>query len=242
VRRVYFLAAALFFASFILLTTSPRESSAQNSVAPKTVAYGALEQDVLKEINLARTRPAEYAAYLEQLRPYFVGKELREPGKPALVTAEGVAALDEAIRFLRSAKPVPAFTMSAGMCYGARELVKDQGATGATGHKGADGSFCEQRAKRFGTWTDPIGEDIAYGNDTPRDRVIAWLIDDGVANRGHRARLFNTSYKVVGVACGDHKMGGMCVITFAAGFADKLDAAQPKPGNKAVAPASAKRL
>jgi len=242
VRRIYFFAPLLAFFAFILLTSSLRATKAQNSVAPKSVAYGATEQDVLKEINLARTHPAEYAAYLEQLRPYFVGKELRQPGKPALMTEEGVAALEEAIRFLRSAKPVPAYSMSLGMSSGARELVKDQGATGATGHRGADGSFCEQRAKRFGSWTDPIGEDIAYGNDTARDRVIAWLIDDGVANRGHRARLFNTSYKVVGVACGDHKMGGMCVITFAGGFSDRPAAAQTKGGNKTVVPASAKRF
>ena len=234
-RRFRYFAPLLAFASALFLTSSPSVTSAQNSVAPKAVAYTTLEQDVLKEINLARTHPAEYAAYLEQLRPYFVGKELRQPGKPALVTEEGGPALDEAIRFLRAAKPVPAFNMSSGMCSGARELVKDQGTTGATGHKGTNGGFCEERAKLYGTWDDPIGEDISYGNDTARERVIAFLVDDGVANRGHRTRLFSTGYKVVGVACGDHKMGGMCVVTFAAGFCDKIDASKPQAGRKVAA-------
>jgi uncharacterized protein YkwD len=228
-RRPFALVSLLAFAFAALFFPALRRASAQSSIAPKAAAYQALEQDVFKEVNLVRTHPAEYAAYLEQMRPYFAGKEFRQPGRPALVTAEGVAALDEAIRFLRAAKPAPAFTISAGMSSGARELVKDQSATGATGHRGADGSFLEQRATRFGTVIDPVGENISYGNDdTARDRVIAWLVDDGVASRGHRKRLFETSYKVVGVACGDHEMGGMCVITFAGGFSDNLDKSKPQ--------------
>jgi uncharacterized protein YkwD len=231
-RRLIYCVSLLVSTAALIHLPTIRETRAQNSVAPKAAAYNAMEQDLLKEMNLARTHPTEYAAYLVQLRSFYVGKELRQPGKPALVTDEGVSALDEAIRFLRAAKPVPAFNMSVGLCSGGRELVKDQGATGATGHRGADGSFCEQRSKRYGTWSDPIGEDISYGNDTARERVMAFLIDDGVANRGHRMRLFNTNYKVVGVACGDHKMGVMCVITFAGGFSDKPDTAKSLTGRK----------
>ena len=72
-----------------------------------------------------------------------------------------------------------------------------------------------------------------------RERVIALLVDDGVANRGHRTKLFSTDYRVVGVACGGHKMGAMCVITFAGGFSDKANSAHPQPGRKA---AEAKRF
>src|SRR2546423_3726859 len=171
-RRLSYSVSLLACASLLLSLRPFGETRGQNSVAPKAAVYGALEQDVLKEINLARTRPAEYAAYLEQLRPFYAGKEFRQPGKPALTTEEGAPALEEAIRFLRAARPVPPYDLSVGMCSGARELVKDQGATGATGHKGADGSFCEQRTQRFGTWQDPIGEDLSYRNDTARDRGI----------------------------------------------------------------------
>ena len=181
----------------------------------------------MQEINLARTRPAEYAAYLEQLRSRYVGNEYRYPGRSGFVTAEGVRALEEAIGFLRAAKPIPALTLSRGMCSGARELVKDQAGTDTTGHKGVDGSFCEQRTRRFGIWTEPIGENLSYGVDTARERVITFLIDDGVANRGHRKRLLDASFKVAGVACGDHKLGAMCVITLAGGFSDGTKAVQP---------------
>ena len=110
------------------------------------------------------------------------------------MTQEGTRALDEAISFLRAARPAPPSSLSQGMRSGAFELVKDQRGTDTTGHRGRDGSFCEQRAQRFGSWREPIGENLTYGNDTARERVLTLLIDDGVANRGHRKRLLDSSF------------------------------------------------
>ncbi|HJQ32572.1 MAG TPA: CAP domain-containing protein [Pyrinomonadaceae bacterium] len=234
------------FACALLLSAAatPTKTGAQQIVNTKSSASAAamLEQDIVSEINLVRTRPAEYAAYLEKLRPMFSGKEYRRPGLPGLMTEEGTQALDDAIAFLRAARPAPALTLSLGMCSGARELVRDQSASGATGHQGADGSFCEQRAARFGSWTDPIGENLSYGTDDARERVITLLIDDGFANRNHRKRLLDPTFKVAGVACGNHKLGSMCVITLAAGFAEGA-AKTAKPGDKKTAiPAGARRF
>ncbi|HWS56584.1 MAG TPA: CAP domain-containing protein [Pyrinomonadaceae bacterium] len=223
--------AAVFLVCACALLTLP----AAGRVRPQQLAinppasYEALEQDLAREINLARTRPAEYAAYVEQLRPLFSGRELRRPGRPAFITEEGVGALDEAARALRSAKPVGALEVSEGMCSGAKALAAEQAASGATGHKGADGSFCEQRVGRFGEWAAPIGENLSYGDETARERVIALLIDDGFANRGHRTRLLSPTFKVVGVACGGHKLGAVCVITLAGGFTQKPAADKSQP-------------
>lgn len=243
-RRPYLLFPLALSCLLLTLTLTISHSSARQITSAKGATAAALEQDVLKEINLARTRPAEYAAYLEQLRPYFNGKEYRRPGMPGLLTQEGTQALDEAISFLRAASPAPALTMSQGMCSGAKELVKDQMGTDTTGHKGSDGSFCEQRAQRYGTWKEPIGENLTYGSDTARERVLTLLIDDGFANRGHRKRLLDASFRVAGIACGDHKLGAMCVITLAGGFTDgSVKAAQPAAKiNAPAVPAGAKRF
>ena len=231
------------FCLLLSLTLAPSRSSARQLTSAKAAAAAALEQEVLKEINLARTRPVEYAAYLEQLRPYFNGKEYRRPGAAGLMTQEGTRALDEAIADLRAARPAPALTLSQGMTSGARELVKDQAGTDVTGHKGSDGSFCEQRAQRFGRWTDPIGENLSYGEDTARERVLTLLIDDGFASRGHRKRLLDASYQVAGVACGDHKLGAMCVITLAGGFTDgPVKVIAPAAKNASPVPNGARRF
>jgi len=230
-----------FVCLLVSLTFTPSRSSARQLSSTKGAAAAVLEQEVLKEINLARARPAEYAAYLEQLRPYFNGKEYRQPGMPPIMTQEGTQALDEAISFLRAAKPAPALSLSQGMCSGARELVKDQAGTDTTGHKGTDGSFCEQRTQRFGTWREPIGENLSYGSDTARERVLTLLIDDGFADRGHRKRLLDGAFRVAGVACGDHKLGAMCVITLAGGFTDgaALTAKPAAPAAKTLPPVPA---
>ncbi len=235
-KRLGFLVSVFACLSAIVFSHHSRAARAVNVYANNAASYASLEQDLIAEINLARTRPAEYAAYLEALRPMFAGKEYRRPGKSALVTEEGAAPLEEAIKFMRAARPLAALSVATGMCSGARELVKEQGASGTTGHKSADGSYCEQRTGRFGVWREPIGENLSYGPDDARERVLTLLIDDGVANRGHRQRILNPAYKVVGVACGDHKLGAMCVITFAAGFTDKPVAAQPQPTRNSAAP------
>jgi uncharacterized protein YkwD len=235
-QRPYPLFVLALSCLLLSLTSTSSKSSARQLTSTKGAAAAALEEEVLKEINLARTRPAEYAAYLERLRPYFNGKEYRRPGMPGLLTQEGTQALDEAVSFLRAARPAPALSLSQGMCSGARELVKDQAGTESTGHRGTDGSFCEQRAQRFGTWKEPIGENLTYGNDTARERVLTLLIDDGFANRGHRKRLLDASFRVAGVACGDHKLGAMCVITLAGSFTDGA-AKTTQPAGKTPAPA-----
>ncbi len=228
-------AAFIFACVLVALCSLPFNiSNARDGMTADGNAFSTLEQDVLRELNLARARPAEYAAYLEQWRPYFDGKNLKQPGKNMMTTEEGVAALDEAIRYLRAARPIGPLEMSQGMCSGARVLVSDQGVTGLTGHKGAKGDFCEQRSQQFGIWQDPIGENLSYGNDTARERVIALIIDDGVASRGHRKHIFDPAYKVAGIACGNHKLGNMCVITFAKGFSERLSAKQQPAGGGAA--------
>ena len=242
-KRLVSLVSTLACLSALVLSNHPRAARATNVSANSAASYAALEQELIAEINLARTRPVEYAAYLEALRPMFAGKEYRRPGKPGLMTEEGAAPLEEAIKFLRAARPLAPLSVANGMCSGARELVKEQSASGAMGHKGSDGSYCEQRTGRFGVWREPIGENLSYSPDDARERVFTLLIDDGVANRGHRQRILNPAYKVVGVACGEHKLGAMCVITFAGGFTDKPVAAQParKPAATST-PAGAKRF
>lgn len=232
---------ALFF---VLSTAFLCAAQAQTKTALINDNYlSPLEREMFQEINLARARPDEYAAHLEKLRPYFKDKMYQPPGHPALMTEEGLAALEEAIRFLRAAKPLPPYSVSKGMCLGALEHVKSQGPTGEVGHKGRDGSLCEERVARYGSWQTAIGENLSYGKDTARERVITLLIDDGVANRGHRERIFSREYKVAGVSCGDHsQMGTMCVVTFAGGFSEKLAGGGPAPTDKNKTPKAVRQF
>ena len=189
----------------------------------KTFKYlSRLESEVLAELNLARQNPKRYARFLEREKTFYVGRYLQRPGEVKILTMEGVSAVDEAIRFLLSAKKISPLKLSRGMSLGARDHVRDQGFKGSLGHKGSDGSLPWDRVSRYGKWKTTVGENIAYGRDTARDIVMGLIIDDGVADRGHRKNNFNSNFKIAGIAVGHHKTyGTMCVITFAGGFEER---------------------
>ena len=188
------------------------------------------EADLLKEINQARAQPQIYAGYLEKLKPQFNGKEYKTETLQ-VETQEGWDAVEDAIRFLRSVTPAGPLSTSQGLCLAASSHVKDQSASGATGHAGEDQTLVEQRVKPFGTWRGDIGENLVYGDESARDRILTWLIDDGVASRGHRKRIMSQDYKVAGVSCGPHpEYGAMCVLTLAGAFSDSAPSAASSSG------------
>ena len=195
---------------FLLLATAAR------------AAPGGIAQQMLAETNLARTAPRRYAGYLRDLRRQYLGLSYRMPGTAELVmTTEGVAALDEAVRFLQDQAPLPALSWSLGLAQAGEELVRDEGQSGEVGHTGRQSGDLRQRIERHGTWSGRIAENIGYGPDTARLMVMQLIIDDGVPGRGHRKNIFNPSFKVAGAACGPHpSFRNMCVMDFAAGFRD----------------------
>jgi uncharacterized protein YkwD len=72
---------------------------------------------------------------------------------------------------------------------------------------------------KYGTWAAPVGENLSYGRQSARRRVMELLIDDGFSSRGHRMRMFDAGLKVAGISCGPHNsLGNVCVITMAGGF------------------------
>lgn len=180
-----------------------------------------LETGVVAELNLARTQPAAYADILRAYRSQIRGRYLQR-GDVRIILNEGATAVDEAIRALESARPLPPLSLSRGLSLAAADHAADQGRTGRTGHGGSDGSTMASRIERHGTWLRTIGENIAYGPETARDVVIQLIVDDGVPSRGHRKNIFNPDFLVVGIACGPHaSYGTVCVQDFAWGFEER---------------------
>lgn len=209
---------------------APSEDNTPNLVSQNPDSnseLSALEQEIIEEMNRVRRDPAAYAQELAQMKQYYQGNLLTLPGRTPIVTKEGVQALDDAIEFLNSADSLPPFRTSMGMSMAARDHVQDQGAAGATGHQGNDGSTLTERINRYGTGDGYFAEGIEYGSNTAQDVVRNLVIDDGVVSRGHRKQIFEPIYKFTGVACGNHaNYDNMCVITYAREYTDNRNLAQ----------------
>lgn len=191
--------------------------------APDGNAAGEMEQNeraVLEELNLARTRPAEYAGYLEEHKRNFKGPLIVVVDGRRIKTVEGVTAVDEAIAFLKSTPPVPALSASQPLTLSARDHVRDLGPRGVTGHVGADNSQPADRISRYGRPRTISGEGITFGPISARSIVIQLIVDDDVPGRDHRKNLFEPAFRVAGIAIGPHKFYAyMCVVD----FADQVD-------------------
>jgi uncharacterized protein YkwD len=181
-----------------------------------------LELEIVEEMNLARQNPAAYVRHLVKLRKYYTEDLLQFPGKTPVRTQEGVKAVDEAIRYLKSTKPIPKLKISKGLSRAARDHVNDQSRSGKTGHIGDDGSKPYERMERYGSWEGLSGENISYGDESARMIVMQLIIDDGVPARGHRENIFSREFRYTGVAVGGHPIyRTMCVIDYAGEFTEK---------------------
>lgn len=178
-----------------------------------------VEKDVILEMNKARQDPKKYAElYIEPRISKFNG--LIYDGK--IITQEGVEAVKECVNVMTKMKALGVLNPSKGLTLAAKEHAETQSLTDKTGHESVDGTPPFDRIKKYGTYTS-AGENIAYGFKTPREIVVGLLIDDGVANRGHRDNIMNEQFKMTGVGYVNRhvKYGSECVIDYAGSFIDK---------------------
>ncbi len=184
------------------VTASGQVTSGVGCVQP--MVRLAEQRRMADEVNLARSSPEAYALILEQYYRTLGNDRLHRREGRTLRMIEGRPAVNEAITFLRSTKPLPALNLNSCLSQSAQDHVNGTGPSGQTGHRGRDGSEPSERATRRLGYRAHCGENISYGRDSAREHVIALIVDDGVKSRGHRVNIFRESYRSIGIGVGSH--------------------------------------
>jgi len=182
--------------------------------APAAPANPAIDtQRLLDQLNAARADPHGFGHGLQQYRGWFHGNLLRYPNLAYdIETEEGVGVVDETIAYLARQAPLGTVAPSALLAKAAAAHLADQARTGQIGHSGSDGSAPGDRVRRLGGGSY-VAEIISYGSVDAVDAMRQLIVDDGVADRGHREIVYSAELRFAGAACGPHPVyGTMCVI------------------------------
>jgi len=178
------------------------------------------EQEVVNEMNVARTDPTSVIPHLQKYEALFRGRILYIPKQTPFLTVEGFPAVDEAIEALRKSPKAQSLKVSEGLVKVAKSQLADLLEKPDLGHTGKDGSNLSRRLDKVGI-VGKAGENLTFTPLTPREVAINMIVDDGVKSRHHRDNVLNPLFRLVGVACEKYKNRRyICVIVFANKFVE----------------------
>jgi len=155
--------------------------------APVRATYmSADELAMLDEINLMRSNPAGYIAYVEQYRRDI------QSGR---TFGSSLPVIDELIAELRRTPALSILEPAPCIYEAARKHGLDQKSRGYTGHDGSDGSWPWERVKSECSQMSDGNENLVGGLADVRESVILLLVDDGISSRGHRKTLLEPKWR-----------------------------------------------
>jgi len=156
-------------------------------------------------VNMVRANPKVILPKLEEMKNSFKKKELCMKGQVPLRTFEGKSAVVECIKFIKKQPPTCQFEWDELTGRACMNHCKDIGPKGQMGHKSSNGGTLRDRIRMHGKMAMDMAENILFGSQhTGEEIIIALIIDDNNANRGHRTKIFSDSYSVIGIFVGAH--------------------------------------
>ena len=158
-----------------------------------------IEKNLIKEVNQIRTNPQQYAEKLIKNKQYFNGTVWEHPDlKAGIATQEGPAAWDDAIRYLKSAKPVSGLIPSKGLMKIAQDMCRCYARD-----KEVD---IDASIDKYGSFDGEFGTLVEYGGRNAEMTVINLIVCDGDKTRGYRKTLMEPTVKKIGVSNATHKV------------------------------------
>jgi hypothetical protein len=179
------------------------ENVSNENKKEEIVIYSKFIEEVMSEINLARTKPSEYAAKLERISSTLQGRKVKV-GKSTMKLKEGAAIFDETIQYLLNIGHMEPLELCDGLSESANELLSI-----LIIQEGVDMSDfnldiydLEHRLDHFGVYFGEFSELIDYGSFDPEFIVVNFLLSDGDETRNDRHTVMNPLMKYCGITSG----------------------------------------
>ena len=184
-------------------TLNKQEDPINEKKQEELVIYSKFVQEVIEEINFARTKPSEYAAKLERISSTLNGRKVKV-GKSIMKLKEGAAIFDETIQYLLNIGQMEPLELCDGLSESANELLSI-----LIIQEGVDMSDfnldiydLEHRLDHFGVYFGEFNELIDYGSFDPEFVVVNFLLSDGDDTRNDRHTIMNPLMKYCGITSG----------------------------------------
>ena len=184
-------------------TSKKNDEKTNNEKKEELIIYSKFIEEVMSEINLARTKPSEYAAKLERISSTLTGRKVKV-GNSTMKLKEGSAIFDEAIQYLLNIGPMEPLELCDGLSESANELLSI-----LIIQEGIDMSDfnldiydLEHRLDHFGVYFGEFSELIDYGSFDPEFVVVNFLLSDGDETRNDRHTIMNPLMKYCGITSG----------------------------------------
>lgn len=208
-----------------------KDSKNKDEAEVVEINFNELTQNIIKEINIARTDPEAYIQILENDKQYFKDNVLYRPNEDPLRTQEGESAHDEAIDFLKSQVALKELTFSEHLSQACLDHVKDIGKTGAVSHEGSNKETISQRLEQYAEWDFVLCQNIDFGGKNVTEIMISFITGDGDSSRTHRKNIFRNDINYIGAASGKHKDTDVVSVIAYAGNIRELGSVAPEIKN-----------
>ncbi len=202
----------VLFTILIHLNSCEKESIVDVPTENKDVTT----ENLVTEMNIARTNPKLYVEILKEFKKSFIN-DMQYKNSEGITynTSEGISAVNEAIDIFENLQPTTTLIADINLDKPAKYHREDTGPKGIFGHEGSNGEKFVDRFQRYMIFNGLIGENISYGSSTTRDIILQLIVDDGVSSRGHRDNILNPKFKYCGTAFGYHSQyNNMCVLVY----------------------------
>lgn len=170
------------------------------------------EEAIVKEMNLVRSNPANYAnTKLQKHLKRFTSYNMYTINGMNMMTNGGTQRVQEAINKLKGMKKVAPLTHDPKLTKAAKEHTADMCRMGFLTHTGSDGSNSQMRIVRYAgnrTWT---GENCAQGvSSSAEEFIIQFVVDDGYLSGSfpHLDGIMNPNFQKAGAAVGEMQSNG----------------------------------